>query len=241
MIEEWRDIPEYEGLYKVSSLGNVKRLKRTIYIKNYNTVLEEMIIKQQLDKSVGYYMVGLHKDRRSKSVRIHQLVAMAFLGHIPDKFKLVIDHIDGNKTNNIVSNLRIVTNRDNNSVCKRVNDDLFTSKFVGVHWSKHENKWQSCIRYKNKKFRVGASICEITASEMYQKALYHIVNNSFEAYYDTIKRKNSSAHKGVFINRRRNRWGAQIRINGKTIRIGEYKTEHEAIEAYDNLCKNIKL
>ena len=78
---------------------------------------------------MGYFGVSLCKNCVSKSFTTHQLVAMAFLNHKPDGHKLVIDHIDENKENNIVENLRIVTQRFNLSRKKRGKN-----KFQYIYW-----------------------------------------------------------------------------------------------------------
>ena len=88
-IEEFRDIPGYEGVYEVSNLGRVRRNGK--------------ILKPIKDKD-GYLRVNLCKNgiRRTSSL-IHRLVALAFL-HNPDN-KPQINHKDEDKTNNAVDNL----------------------------------------------------------------------------------------------------------------------------------------
>jgi len=87
----------------------------------------------------GYYKVNLWKDGKQKNFYVHRLVAEAFLEDWdPD---LQVDHIDMNKTNNHVNNLRMVTcsqNKQNNNA-------------KGVHFHKRDNKWRGylCINYKH--------------------------------------------------------------------------------------------
>ena len=98
MKEIWKSIPGYEGLYEVSNLGNVKSLIR-------NRILNP-------SKECGYLKTTL-SNKTKKKFAVHQLVAMAFLNHIPCGHKLVIDHKNENKLDNRSVNLQIVTNKQN--------------------------------------------------------------------------------------------------------------------------------
>jgi hypothetical protein len=70
--EIWKDVPNYDGFYQVSNLGNVK----SFYKKN------EKILKQGINR-YGYKFVSLSKNNKQKTIKTHQLVAMAFLNHTP--------------------------------------------------------------------------------------------------------------------------------------------------------------
>ena len=89
-IEEFRDIPGYEGLYEVSNLGRVRSLET------------ERILKPSKN-TWGYLFVSLYKNGIKKAVRIHRLVALAFIPN-PDNLPC-INHKDEDKTNNTVDNL----------------------------------------------------------------------------------------------------------------------------------------
>ena len=79
LIEEWREIEGYEGLYQVSNLGRVKSLSRiAIDRRGIPHYVNERILKQTFDKD-GYCLVGLHKDGKIKSGKVHRLVASAFV------------------------------------------------------------------------------------------------------------------------------------------------------------------
>lgn len=93
--EEWRAVIGHEGLYEVSDRGRVRSL------------ISFRIMALKTNKSSGYLDVGLHKDKKRKTRRVHQLVAAAFLGPRPDG--LVINHKDGSKKNNHVCNLEYCT------------------------------------------------------------------------------------------------------------------------------------
>lgn len=98
MEEIWKPIKDYEGLYQVSNLGNVKSLDRKIKNKN----LKEKIKKFDKTK-FGYLRVELNNNGKKKKYLVHRLVAQTFLDN-PNNYPC-INHKDENKNNNIVSNL----------------------------------------------------------------------------------------------------------------------------------------
>nr|DAK61906.1 MAG TPA: homing endonuclease [Caudoviricetes sp.]DAM24317.1 MAG TPA: homing endonuclease [Caudoviricetes sp.] len=110
MVEIWKDIKGYEGLYQVSNLGRVKSL--SIYRKN--SVCEyyskEKILKPLKDKG-GYLNVRLWKNKKGKTIKIHRLVACNFLENTENKRD--VNHINGIKTDNRVSNLEWATRSEN--------------------------------------------------------------------------------------------------------------------------------
>lgn len=104
MEEIWRPIKDYEGLYEVSNLGNVKSLK------NNHGNDREKVLKPSKDNN-GYLFVTLYKNGKSKIFKIHRLVGFAFVDGYFDGAH--IDHIDTNKENNIWTNLKWVTHEEN--------------------------------------------------------------------------------------------------------------------------------
>ena len=100
---EWRDIKGYEGYYKISDTGLVKSLAR-------HCIHKDKILSQG-NNGKGYLFVGLSKKGKVKRFYIHRLVAESFLpnrGRKPE-----VNHKDGNKSNNFVSNLEWVTGKEN--------------------------------------------------------------------------------------------------------------------------------
>ena len=168
--EIWKDIPGYEGLYQVSNLGDVKSLDRSVeYVKrNHSKTIKGVILKKNMD-AYGYYHVGLSKSGKSKTVKIHKLVAVAFLNHVPCGYKLVVNHKDHNPLNNMVDNLEIVTNRENTNR-KHIKS---SSKYTGVVWNKRSNSWQSQIWIFDKSKHLGYYKNEHEAHLAYEKALIH--------------------------------------------------------------------
>lgn len=108
--EIWKDIAGYEGLYQVSNLGRVKGLDRVIYRSSTPQYVKGKIMSQGL-LNTGYRYVTLWNKKNRQVFLVHRLVAEAFL---PKQHgKNVVDHIDGIRTNNHVSNLRWCTRKEN--------------------------------------------------------------------------------------------------------------------------------
>lgn len=102
--EIWKDIENYRGIYQVSNLGRVKSLVR-------KRVLKERIFKLTSITN-GYIGVCLHKNGiKIKRELVHRLVAKAFIPNPEDKPQ--VNHIDGVKTNNNLSNLEWNTRYEN--------------------------------------------------------------------------------------------------------------------------------
>ena len=102
MNEIWKDIKDYPN-YMVSNLGRVKSLSN-------NFSRKEKILKNGKN-NVGYLLVGLCKNGKVKNYLIHRLVAEAFLPN-PEN-KPCIDHINTDRTDNRICNLRWVTSKEN--------------------------------------------------------------------------------------------------------------------------------
>lgn len=111
MEEIWKDIEGYEGLYQVSNMGRIKSLER--YKENHGKLQKvEEKIKTINIKNSGYQFVQLYKNNKYKNLMVHRLVAQAFIPNVDNKPQ--INHIDGNKLNNNVTNLEWCTNSENN-------------------------------------------------------------------------------------------------------------------------------
>ena len=165
--EIFKDIPNYEGMYQVSNLGNVKslpRYRKTGTISN-GYITKEKILKKTIFSN-GYIIVTLSNCGKKEKKSVHQLVAIAFLGHKPNGFKLVVDHINNIKTDNRLENLQIITNRENSSKKQKG-----TSKYTGVYFSFKNKKWVSAIYLNGKTIFLGQFLAEKEASVVYQNKL----------------------------------------------------------------------
>ena len=134
-IEIWKDIPDYEGLYQVSTLGNVKSLKRG----------KERLLKPSKTNN-GYMFVTLYKNTKHKIFKVHRLVAMTFLEN-PNNLSCV-NHKDENKDNNHVDNLEFCTHEYNNNYGTR--NERVSKKMKGKKCS-DETKQKMSEANKGKK------------------------------------------------------------------------------------------
>ena len=168
--EIWKAIPGYEGLYEVSNLGRVKSLDRWRKNGQDTGYLQKgKVMKLTKDKR-GYYHINLWKKNIRKLFRVHQLVAMAFLNHIPKGFKIEVDHINNDKSDNRIDNLQLISHRENSTKDLRKG----TSKYVGVSWHSQKGKWRANIRIKGRLKEIGHFTNELDAAQAYQNALKEI-------------------------------------------------------------------
>lgn len=96
MGEKWKWINGFEGIYQISNYGRLKSFRKD----------KNGYICSLSDKNGWYLTVNLFKGNKRTTKRIHVLVAEAFIGEIPKGYH--VHHKDGNKQNNVVSNLEIV-------------------------------------------------------------------------------------------------------------------------------------
>lgn len=102
--DQWRDIPDYEGLYQVSAAGEIRR------IGTGRGVVRGRVLKQSAHK-MGYRAVQLWANNTSRAFLVHRLVCAAFHGPIPPDHE--VNHVNGDKTDNRAENLVYVTRIEN--------------------------------------------------------------------------------------------------------------------------------
>ena len=111
MNEQWSDIYGFEGLYQISNFGQLKSVDRVVYInhptKPYYRNIKGRILTPNKDKD-GYLVYTLTNGELEKNMKIHRLVATAFVENSYGYEQ--VNHIDGNKANNTVENLEWCNN-----------------------------------------------------------------------------------------------------------------------------------
>lgn len=110
-MEVWKDVPGYDGNYEASNKGRLRSKNRTIYYKDGRVRKHNGRMMEGTLTPNGYMQVSLSKNSKRVSTSLHRIVAHTFLGE-PEK-DYVVNHKDGNRTNNVVENLEWVTQREN--------------------------------------------------------------------------------------------------------------------------------
>lgn len=152
-IEIWKVIPGFED-YEISNLGRVRRDK---------------VLKLQTQKN-GYVYAQMYVNTKRYIKTVHRLVMLTFVS----ESKLDVDHINGDKGDNRLSNLRYVTNRDNN---------LFRKGCKGYHRCKATGKWQSQILINGKRKFLGRFLTEEEAKAAYMEAYNMAINKNGRGEY----------------------------------------------------------
>lgn len=103
IIEVWKNIPNYEGFYQASSLGNIRSLDRFVNCRGS----KKKLVKSRLYKpqnGLKYLQITLNKENKAKTHPIHRLITLTFIGERPHA-NAVIRHLNGNPKDNSLKNL----------------------------------------------------------------------------------------------------------------------------------------
>lgn len=148
-MEIWKKVVGYEGIYEVSNMGRIKRLQKLVETVSkdmreggraqgeykHSRLLPDRILKG-IYSDKGYLTVGLTKDGKSKKVKIHRVVAIAFI--VNPENKPEVNHLDGNKQNNRLDNLEWVTGEEN---VKHAIEMGLTNKFPDGKLTDIDKQW----------------------------------------------------------------------------------------------------
>lgn len=149
--EKWKAVKGFEGVYDVSSLGRVRSLDRIVSGDKRSFKKKGKILNPSVD-SKGYFYFKIRdagkKREERRNVRVHRLVMEAFCG----ASKEVVDHVNGDKKDNRLSNLKYVTMRENTY------KDLSKKEDNYIYLDKRKNFYSVYIKINNKKFYVGGSV-----------------------------------------------------------------------------------
>ena len=157
-MEQWKLVQGFEN-YLVSTLGSVKTIKgkfKKIVYDNKN--------------SYGY--VELWKNNKGKKFRIHRLVAETFIPNYTNKEQ--VNHIDGDKTNNCVTNLEWVTPKEN--IRHAINNNLSSIKYGSSNLSSKLK--EEDVKFIRENAKVNISVKEL--AKLYNVSttnIYNILNN----------------------------------------------------------------
>ncbi len=158
MIEQWKAVKDFEGVYEVSNLGRVKRIALGL-----GTNAKDGILKPGLSKK-GYPRVYLSKHSKKYTKPLHILVAQAF---IPNPHNLPqVNHKDGNKLNASVENLEWTTQKGNmlHSAKLGLHGD-------GVYYDKGMERWVARYYLESKRINLGTFTTKEEALKVRQDAV----------------------------------------------------------------------
>lgn len=117
----------YEGLYEILENGQVRSVERTVQGKDGVAYpFKERYLKPSKNKQVEYLQVSLWKNNKGTSYYVHRLVAEAFIDNPENKPE--VNHIDGDRQNNDVSNLEWVTSAENSCHAVSVGLKTYTNR-----------------------------------------------------------------------------------------------------------------
>ena len=150
IFEQWRTISGFPN-YQISNIG------RVILIKSGK------ILKSRANTH-GYQIIGLTSNYKQTMCQIHRLVALEFIENIENK--PCVDHVDRNRVNNNINNLRWVTHQQNNMNSTKSTNNK-SSQYRGVCWDKRGKKWESKINLNHTKIFIGYFADEKDAARAY--------------------------------------------------------------------------
>lgn len=164
--ETWKAVRMYENEYEVSNLGRVRSLAREVVYLNSTPRKYKAKVVKGWNNADGYAMVCLTRSKVKKSKCVHQIMFEAFIGIIPTGH--VVDHIDCNKSNNDLSNLRLATSYEN--LLNRAGDRNAASSYKGVSKHKASGKWRARIGVNKVEISLGYHDTEEEAARAYNTA-----------------------------------------------------------------------
>lgn len=202
-LEEWRDIPGFEGHYQVSSFGRVKSLKGG----------KEKILTQAVD-NWGYLRIGLRGNGKNNRFKMSRLVMWVFNGESP----LQVDHKVEVKTYNCVWNLQYLDNRANVSKNYKKRGRI---KDLPTGVKAQNGRFAARIVVDGRQRHLGVFDTPEEASSRYELALGDIENIHLYEVKRTLKYGDPGVriHQGKFI----------AKLDGKQVG-GRYDTPQEAVQ-----------
>lgn len=161
--EEWKVFPEFPD-YECSNTGFIRNIKTKRVLKSFNI-------------NSGYLCIQLYNKGYSKRYLVHRVIASTWVPN-PNTYSEV-NHLDGNKHNNAVSNLEWCTSSDNKQHAWKLGlytpnygsrgkklggQRKGTSKYLGVCWDANRQKWHACVIWNKKAYRQKRFTSEVEAA-----------------------------------------------------------------------------
>lgn len=167
--EKWEYIIDYNFDYAISDFGRIRSFKKS----------KCMFLSQMNDKD-GYKIVGLSKNGKIITHKVHRLVALMFIEN-PHNYNIV-DHINRINNDNRVENLRWVSPSKN---CRNsISSYDASSKYNGVFWYDAIKKYRETVAIGKKREYLGSFDCEIYAAIMFDK---YCIENSLDRELNFIR------------------------------------------------------
>lgn len=226
--EVWKIIPNTDSLYKASNKGRIKSCERIVSSEGVRPYTKYESLLSLSDNGSGYKTVMLSTPLRKKSYRayVHRLVMESFVGIN----KLEVDHIDGDKSNNQLSNLRYCTSRENKHYYHNTNDS--SSDYMGVSYLSKLNKYSASIKIQRVSYNLGYFEKEEDACEKYMNVLDKWLTNKEIPYEKTFYGKRNPLTTGII--KSGNRYYYRKHYFYKVYFVNSFNTQKEAIK-----CKSL--
>lgn len=171
MQETWKEIENTGGKYLISNFGRLKTTSHNVKNRQSDKRFIKGVIRKTTPRKDGYYIAAFYLDGKRWSDYVHRLVWKYFGNDLEPNRKMTIDHIDNDKSNNNILNLRRVSNRENVSKGMLLKQKRKNSKYIGIYWRKLRRRWYSRIQHLGKRIYLGSYKTEIEAHGAYQTAL----------------------------------------------------------------------
>ena len=201
MIEEWRPIEGYEGLYEVSNTGQVRSLDRYVVNSLGNRRFYKGKVLIQLKGKDDYLVINLYCNGKYHQMKIHRLVAQAFIPN-PENLPQV-NHKDEDKTNNNVTNLEWCDAKYNNNYGSRLERSRETAikngYYTGLSKKEYMNKYnqdnKEYIKEYKKRYYQENKDKLADKSRIYYQENKDKVKDRLKSYYQSHKKEYSDRQK----------------------------------------------